>query len=212
MEQAKIEQIKENLDIVQLVSEYVPNLRKAGRIYKACCPFHQEKTPSFTVSSEKGLFYCFGCQSGGDIFDFLMRIENLTFNEALRRLAERAGIPWQEEIQMTTQEKIRLNDLKLMQSAKDFYHRQLLDEQGLQAMKYLESRNINKETIEKFQLGVSFLSGLTKTAVKNGYKLNNLQKLGLASTATGTDYFKNRLMFPIFNHRNDCVGFGKNFK
>lgn len=208
MEQAKIEQIKENLDIVQLVSEYVPNLRKAGRIYKACCPFHQEKTPSFTVSSEKGLFYCFGCQSGGDIFDFLMRIENLTFNEALRRLAERAGIPWQEEIQMTTQEKIRLNDLKLMQSAKDFYHRQLLDEQGLQAMKYLESRNINKETIEKFQLGVSFLSGLTKTAVKNGYKLNNLQKLGLASTATGTDYFKNRLMFPIFNHRNDCVGFG----
>ena len=86
-----IEQIKDRLDIVEFIRQYVPNLKRAGKTYKACCPFHHEKTPSFTCSSEKGLFYCFGCQAGGDIFEFLMKMENLSFNEALEKLAERAA-------------------------------------------------------------------------------------------------------------------------
>lgn len=208
MNTSLVEKIKDSVDILELVREYLPALKRAGRTYKACCPFHQEKTPSFTVNPDKGFFYCFGCQAGGDVFEFLMRMENLSFNEAIRRLAERAGIPWREELALSEQEKGRLNDYKLMESAKDFYHRQLLAPKGQSAMGYLQSRNINADTINKFQLGVSFFEGLTRTALKNGYHIADLRKLGLSSAATGGDYFKNRLMFPIFNHRGDCVGFG----
>lgn len=208
MNTALIEKIKDSIDILELIKEYVPAVKRAGRTYKACCPFHQEKTPSFTVSPDKGFFYCFGCQAGGDVFEFLMRIENLSFNEAARRLAERAGIPWREEESLSEQEKNRLNDYKLMNSAKDFYHRQLLAPKGQSAVQYLQSRQIKEDTIEKFQLGLSFFDGLTRTALKNGYTITDLKKLGLTSSATGSDYFKNRLMFPIFNHRGDCVAFG----
>ena len=103
MNTALIEKIKDSIDILELIKEYVPAVKRAGRTYKACCPFHQEKTPSFTVSPDKGFFYCFGCQAGGDVFEFLMRIENLSFNEAVRRLAERAGIPWREEDSLSEQ-------------------------------------------------------------------------------------------------------------
>ncbi|WP_428048283.1 DNA primase [Candidatus Proelusimicrobium excrementi] len=208
MNTALIEKIKDSIDILELIKEYVPAVKRAGRTYKACCPFHQEKTPSFTVNPDKGFFYCFGCQAGGDVFEFLMRIENLSFNEAARRLAERAGIPWREEDSLSEQEKGRLNDYKLMNSAKDFYHRQLLAPKGQSAVQYLQSRKINADTVNKFQLGLSFFDGMTRTALKNGYTITDLKKLGLTSSATGTDYFKNRLMFPIFNHRGDCVAFG----
>ncbi|MBR1980328.1 DNA primase [Candidatus Proelusimicrobium excrementi] len=208
MNTALIEKIKDSIDILELIKEYVPAVKRAGRTYKACCPFHQEKTPSFTVNPDKGFFYCFGCQAGGDVFEFLMRIENLSFNEAVRRLAERAGIPWREEDSLSEQEKGRLNDYKLMNSAKDFYHRQLLAPKGQSAVQYLQSRKINADTVNKFQLGLSFFDGMTRTALKNGYTITDLKKLGLTSSATGTDYFKNRLMFPIFNHRGDCVAFG----
>lgn len=208
MNTSLVEKIKDSIDILELIKEYVPAVKRAGRTYKACCPFHQEKTPSFTVNPDKGFFYCFGCQTGGDVFEFLMRIENLSFNEAARRLAERAGIPWREEDSLSEQEKGRLNDYKLMNSAKDFYHRQLLAPKGQGAVEYLQSRKINAETVNKFQLGLSFFEGLTRTALKNGYHIADLRKLGLSSAATGGDYFKNRLMFPIFNHRGDCVAFG----
>ena len=89
-----VEQIKDRLDIVEFIRQYVPDLKRAGKTYKACCPFHKEKTPSFTCSSEKGLFYCFGCQEGGDIFAFLMKMENLSFNEALEKLAGLAGVEY----------------------------------------------------------------------------------------------------------------------
>ena len=208
MNNALIEKIKDSIDILELIKEYVPAVKRTGRTYKACCPFHQEKTPSLSISSEKGLFYCFGCQTGGDVFDFLMKIENLSFNEAARRLAQRAGIPWQEEDSLSEQEKSRIADYKLMNSAKDFYHRQLLGESGLSARNYLEQRGIKPETIEKFQLGLSLYDGLTRAATKNGYSLQDLKKLGLCAHSAATDYFKNRLMFPIFNHRSECVAFG----
>ncbi|MBQ8032919.1 MAG: hypothetical protein IJ266_03060, partial [Elusimicrobiaceae bacterium] len=104
-----VEQIKDRLDIVEFIRHYVPGLKRAGKTYKACCPFHQEKTPSFTCSSEKGLFYCFGCQEGGDIIAFLMKIENLSFKEALERLADLAGIEYQSTQPLSGEEQLRAN-------------------------------------------------------------------------------------------------------
>ena len=99
-----VETIKERLDIAEFIRQYVPGLKRSGKTWKACCPFHNEKTPSFTCNSEKGLFYCFGCQAAGDIFTFLMKMENLSFNEALRKLADLAGVEYQPIGQMTADE------------------------------------------------------------------------------------------------------------
>ncbi|MBT4402658.1 MAG: DNA primase, partial [Elusimicrobiaceae bacterium] len=97
MKENNIEIIRDRIDIVSLIQGYLPNLKRAGRSFKACCPFHQEKTPSFHVSPDKGLYYCFGCQEGGDIFDFLMKIEHLSFNEAAKKLAGIAGVEYKQQ-------------------------------------------------------------------------------------------------------------------
>lgn len=207
MDNSIIEQIRQNVDILELIKEYVPNVKRSGRTYKACCPFHKEKTPSFSISPDKGLFYCFGCQAGGDIFEFLMRIENLSFNEAARKLAQRAGIEWKPQESLTEEEKKRALYYKIMLFAKDFYHEQLLSNQGTAARNYIKQRNLTKETTEKFGLGLSFFNGLTAKAKTQGFNEEDLKTLGLANY-TGNDYFKNRLMFPIFNHRGEIIAFG----
>ncbi|MBQ4493865.1 MAG: DNA primase, partial [Elusimicrobiaceae bacterium] len=191
----------------ELIKEYVPNVKRSGRTYKACCPFHKEKTPSFSISPDKGLFYCFGCQAGGDIFEFLMRIENLSFNEAAKKLAQRAGIEWKPFQEMSEEEKKRAQYYKIMLFAKDFYHQQLLSTQGTAARNYIKERNLTKETTIKFGLGLSFFNGLVAKAKTQGFDEQDLKTLGLANYA-GSDYFKNRLMFPIFNHRGEVVAFG----
>ncbi|MDR0953732.1 MAG: DNA primase [Elusimicrobiota bacterium] len=203
-----IEKIRDSVDLLELIKEYVPAVKKAGRTYKACCPFHHEKTPSFSISPDKGLFYCFGCQTGGDVFGFLMKIENLSFNEAARKLAERAGIEWHQEDALTEEEKNRLQDYKIMDFAKNFYHKQLMSQAGASGRNYIKERHLTKETAQKFQLGYALFDGLTAVAKAQGYNLQDLKRLGLASINTGTDYFKNRLMFPIFNHRGEAVAFG----
>lgn len=207
MENSIIEQIRQSVDMLELVKEYVPNVKRAGRTFKACCPFHREKTPSFSISPDKGLFYCFGCQAGGDIFDFVMRIENLSFNEAARKLAQRAGLEWKPLAEMTEEEKKRVQYYKIMQFAKDFYHQQLLSEQGTSARNYIKERNLTKETTIKFALGLSFFNGLVAKAKAQGFSEQDLKTLGLSNYA-GSDLFKNRLMFPIFNHRGEVVAFG----
>ncbi len=207
MENSIIEQIRQSVDMLELVKEYVPNVKRAGRTFKACCPFHREKTPSFSISPDKGLFYCFGCQAGGDIFDFVMRIENLSFNEAARKLAQRAGLEWKPLAEMTEEEKKRAQYYKIMQFAKDFYHQQLLSEQGTSARNYIKERNLTKETTIKFALGLSFFNGLVAKAKAQGFSEQDLKTLGLSNYA-GSDLFKNRLMFPIFNHRGEVVAFG----
>lgn len=207
MENSIIEQIRQNVDLLELIKEYVPSVKRSGRTYKACCPFHKEKTPSFSISPDKGLFYCFGCQAGGDIFEFLMRIENLSFNEAARKLAQRAGIEWKPQQELTEEEKKRALYYKIMSFAKDFYYEQLLSPQGNAARNYLEQRNLTKETAEKFNLGLSLFNGLGAKAKLQGYNEQDLKTLGLINY-TGNDYFKNRLMFPIFNHRGEVVAFG----
>ncbi len=207
MDQSLIEKIRDSVDILDLVKEYVPSVKRSGTSYKACCPFHQEKTPSFTVSPDKGLYYCFGCQTGGDIFDFVMKIENMSFNEAARKLAERAGLDWHQEDLLTEEEKARLKLYKLMDFAKEFYHKQLFSERGASARNYIKSRSLTKETVEKFALGLSFFDGLSAAALKAGFTMDDLKKTGLINSNRG-DLFKNRLMFPILNHRGETVALG----
>lgn len=208
-----IEQIKDRLDIVEFIRQYVPNLKRAGKTYKACCPFHHEKTPSFTCSSEKGLFYCFGCQAGGDIFEFLMKMENLSFNEALEKLAELAGVEYKpQRAAFSAEEQRRSSARKALDFAKSFYHKNLLSAEGTHARAYVKERNLTKETCVKFELGLAFndATNLARAAQAAGYSENDLKEAGLClRTDFGMrDYFRNRLMFPIINHRGDTVGFG----
>ena len=207
-----VEQIKDKLDIVEFIRQYVPNLKRAGKTYKACCPFHQEKTPSFTCSSEKGLFYCFGCQAGGDIFDFLMKIENLSFNEALEKLADMAGVEYKPAQNLSEEEKRRARARNVLDFAKNFYHKNLLSAQGTDARAYVKKRNLTKETCLKFELGLAFNepNSLVRAAQAAGHTAADLKEGGLCVlTDFGPrDYFRNRLMFPIINQRGDTVGLG----
>ena len=211
MQTDAIEQIKDKIDIVELVRQYVPNLKRAGKLYKACCPFHHEKTPSFTCSSEKGLYYCFGCQEGGNIFNFVMKMENLSFREALEKLADMAGVELEPAKLLTAEEQRRATARKLLDFARSYYHKNLLSRAGEGARTYVKSRNLTKETCEQFELGLSPNAGvLIEAAQKAGYTQDNLKDAGLCvQTERGLrEYFRNRLMFPIWNQRGETVGFG----
>lgn len=206
------EKIKQRLDLVELVRQYVPHLKKAGKTWKACCPFHKEKTPSFTVNAEKGLYYCFGCQEGGDIFDFLMKIENLSFNESVRKLAELAGVEYKPAGGFSAEEQKRINARKTLDFAKAFYHKNLMSAGGEFARNYVKSRGLTKETVQHFELGFAKNDavGLCKTAQAARYTPQQLKDVGLCVlTSYGArDYFRGRLMFPIINQRGETVGFG----
>ncbi|NLO90961.1 MAG: DNA primase [Elusimicrobia bacterium] len=207
-----IEEIREKTDIVALVKEYVPSLKKAGRTYKARCPFHSERTPSFTVSPDKQMFYCFGCQSGGDVFAFVMKAENMSFSEAAQKLARRAGVQWRATA-MTDEDKLRLELKKALEFAKSFYHEQLLSSPGAeQARKYLAGRALSGSTISRFELGwapADFCS-LVNAARRQGFSEDILYRAGLAARGANgiRDYFFGRVLFPITNHMGDTIGLG----
>ena len=207
-----VEEIKSKIDIAELIRQYVPDLKRTGKTYKACCPFHHEKTPSFTCSSEKGLFYCFGCQEGGDIFAFLMKIEHLSFNEALKKLAEAAGVEYRPAQPMTGEEIRRQNARKVLDFARGYYHKNLMSAIGERARGYVKGRNLSKETCQHFELGLSLAepAALAGRAQANGFTAQSLQDAGLCKrTDFGLrDNFRGRLMFPIINQRGDTVGFG----
>ncbi|MBQ8844334.1 MAG: DNA primase [Elusimicrobiaceae bacterium] len=212
MDQNTVEKIKQRLDIVEFVRQYVPHLKKAGKTWKACCPFHKEKTPSFTVSSEKGLFYCFGCQSGGDIFDFLMKVENLSFYEAMCKLADLAGVEYKPSHGLSADEQKRIDARKTLDFAKNFFHKNLMTVGGEFARNYVKGRNLTKETAQKFELGFAKndATALCREAQNAGYTPQQLKDVGLCVlTSYGPrDYFRGRLIFPIINQRGETVGFG----
>jgi len=207
----QLDEIRAKIDIVQLISEYFP-LKKSGRNFKALCPFHTEKTPSFIVSPERQIFKCFGCGEGGDVFGFLMKMEGMEFGEALRTLAKRVGVklvsykPGPKE-----EEKERIYILNHL--ASEFYHYFLVFHPlGQRARDYILSRGIKKESVQLFKLGyapaVSF--ALQKFLVeKKGYKIEDLLKAGLVVRAGGgyRDFFRDRLVFPLRDHRGNFVGF-----
>ncbi len=216
------EEIKDRLDIVDVVSAYVP-LRKAGRVYKALCPFHQEKTPSFVVFPESGTWRCFGaCGTGGDLFAFVMKRENLDFREALEILAPKAGISLAPPDQETSERDQYLDKLReINQTAALYFHSQLgQSPAGAGAREYLGKRGLDSATIDKFQLGYAPDSwdGLMSylRAPERGYELDDILAAGLVIEReyedTGRvrhyDRFRQRVMVPIRDIRGQVIGFG----
>ena len=212
MQKDIIEEIKSKLDIAEFIRQYVPDLKRMGKTYKACCPFHHEKTPSFTCSSEKGLFYCFGCQEGGDIFAFLMKIEHLSFNEAAKKLAEIAGVEYRPPQPSGADEIRRTGARKVLDFARGYYHKIFMSAAGEHARAYVKGRHLTKETCQHFELGLSPAEpfSLARNAQASGFTAADLVNGGLCKKNDYglRDYFRGRLMFPIINQRGDTVGFG----
>ncbi len=204
-----LELIKQKINIVDLISEYLP-LKKAGINFKANCPFHSEKTPSFMVSPERQIWKCFGCQKGGDIFKFLMEKEGMEFKEALETLAKKAGITLQRKKSDKKDVKDRLLEANL--KTKEFYHFLLTKhELGKKALEYLKNRGLNTESIEIFGLGYAPNSweSLTKFMLKRGFSPQELVEsgLGVASKSGCYDRFRGRIIFPLVDHKGNIIGF-----
>ncbi len=209
-----VEIILREVDLVEIVGEYV-QLKKAGKNYKGLCPFHQEKTPSFSVSPEKNLFYCFGCGAGGNVFNFLMEIENIPFKEALEVLARREGIELESRDPARDKAQRRKKDLmfELYHLVARFYQYILLETKaGSEARDYLEKRGYPLEWAKKMGLGLAppGWDNLLKFLGKKGYQPDFLEEAGLVVKGRKGFYdrFRGRLMFTIFNSRNHPIAFG----
>lgn len=209
-----VDDIKERIDIVDLVGQTVP-LKKAGRNFKGLCPFHAEKTPSFIVFPDSGNYHCFGCGEGGDAFAFLMKTQNLSFSEALRDLAQRAGVPLVAREVTQRRDEVRDRLLEINASAAQYFHNLLLQADAARhARSYLDERGVSASTIETFQLGYSLddWEALGRYLVSRGYPIAEVESAGLIiarEQATGHyDRFRGRLMFPIRNPRGRVIGFG----
>jgi DNA primase len=211
-----IDQIKDRLDIVEVIQPYVP-LKKAGRNYKGLCPFHSEKTPSFVVFPETGTWHCFGaCGTGGDIFTFLMKRENIDFGEALRILAQRAGVELEPASPEAAEAEKRRDLLREINAATANYFHHLFsksDEAG-RARAYLEKRGLVHDTIERFQVGYALdqWDGLLRYLTSKGYRPEDIHEVGLIiEREDGSGYydrFRGRIIFPIKDQRGGTIGFG----
>ena len=208
-----IEQIRTASDIVSVISDYVPDLKKAGRNFKCCCPFHTEKTPSFIVSPEKGIFRCFGCGVAGDVFKFVMLIENISWIESVKKLAEKNGITIQETFNdnsYSVSEKTKI--FELLERTAKFYNRCLLEANSASfARDYIKQRGITADTVKKFMIGYAPKGKLLESVTKKGYAYDILSKAGLfTKTDYGTvfEYMSERLVFPILDIQGRVVAFG----
>ena len=209
-----IEEIRSRNDIVDVISGYV-RLKKKGSNYFGLCPFHNEKSPSFSVSQGKQMYYCFGCGAGGNVFTFLMEYENFSFGEAVEALAQRAGVdlPRQETPGMRQEADLRQKLLEVNKEAGKFYYMMLRSQQGSRAMEYFVKRGLLKETMQKFGLGCcgQYSDMLYRYLKQKGYEDSLLRDSGLITYDErhgGRDKFFNRAMFPIMNVHNKIIGFG----
>ncbi|NCO83471.1 MAG: DNA primase [Nitrospirae bacterium CG_4_10_14_3_um_filter_44_29] len=204
-----LDDIKSRIDIVELVSDYI-ELKKAGQNYRAACPFHAEKTPSFMVSQSKQIFHCFGCGAGGDIFGFVMKYENLNFQEALKMLAKKAGVQLSgfRFDDSLTERKERL--YVIQKEALNTFTGNL--KKSKTAIAYLDNRGVSLEMVEAFSLGYADRGRkvLYDHLKANGFDDSLITQSGLVFTGESGlhDVFKNRIMFPIFNIQGDAVAFG----
>jgi DNA primase len=210
MSMDSVEEVKSKTNIANLVGEYV-TLKKMGRNLKGLCPFHGEKTPSFMVNEELGIYKCFGCGAGGDVFNFLMAIEGLDFGEALHKLADKAGVKLPEFKNSETDVKKELIAVNTM-AAEYFHYLLTKHEAGEEARKYLKDRKINEKLWETFKIGFSLpeWDGLSKYLVnKKGYRGDLLVAAGLAiEGGRGVyDRFRGRIMFPLLDSAGRIVGF-----
>jgi DNA primase len=208
-----IEEVRERSDIVAVVSEYV-KLKKSGKNYLGLCPFHSEKTPSFTVSPDKKLFHCFGCAEGGNIFSFVMKMENASFQEAVKSLGDKIGVAVQVPGGDAGEGSRNFNLYEVTKLAAQYFHENLVNgTAGAAARNYLNGRNIDDKAISTFNLGYSLDSwdSLIKHLVGRGVAPLDMEKTGLlVAKETGGYYdrFRGRIMFPIHDHKGRPVGFG----
>ena len=203
----KIEQIKDANDIIEVLSDYL-QLKKSGSNYKALCPFHQEKTPSFMASPAKQIFHCFGCHAGGNVFTFIQKLENVPFVESVKILAKRAGIELdyqKSDIRYSEKEKL----LEINKEALDFFRESM--KKSAKTLKYAEERGIKPDTIEEFKLGYAPEgSSLFTYLVSKGYSEEFILKSWLCQKKETRviDAFRDRLIFPIFNIYGEPIAFG----
>lgn len=206
------EEIKRRIDIVELVSQYVP-LHRAGRRFGARCPFHQEKTASFYVDPERGNWKCFGCGAYGDIFSFVMQMEGLTFPEAAERLAQRAGVEWSVSPGGERQGRERTAILKANEAAADYFRQTLSSPQGEPAREYIAKRGLSDQSVQDFRIGYAPAGwdGLLRHLGGKGYSEKLLEAAGLVkprSSGGCYDVFRHRVIFPIIDVSGRVVGFG----
>jgi len=210
-----LEEIRNRCDIVDIISKYV-HLKPAGKGFKGLCPFHEEKTPSFMVSPEKQLFHCFGCGEGGNVFNFLMKYEKISFFEAVKMLAKKSGVslPVDEEKEnFLNRQKERLYKLNNLTAN---YYRECLfkTNQGKKIINYLKKRGINDSSVEKYKLGYALpgWDALTNFLKKRGHSYEELIKARIINKSKiegkYIDYFRDRIIFPIFNLSGRVIGFG----
>ncbi|MEF9915871.1 MAG: DNA primase [Lachnospiraceae bacterium] len=210
-----VEEVRIKNDIVDVISGYV-KLQKKGSSYFGLCPFHNEKSPSFSVSKGKQMYYCFGCGAGGNVFTFIMEYENFSFAEALKMLADRVGMEL-PEIEYSKEAKaksdLRATVLELNKLAAKYFYIQLKQEQGSAALTYLRNRELSEETITQFGLGYAnkYSDDLYKFLKSKGYKDDMIRQAGLINVNEKNgvyDKFWNRVMFPIMDVNNRVIGFG----
>jgi len=218
-----IDQIQESIDIVEVINDFV-SLKRKGHYYSACCPFHQEKTPSFTVTPSKGIYKCFGCGKGGDAIQFVMEHEGISFSEAMLYMAKKFHIEVKEEEQseeQNTEQNEKEAMLVVTNYARQYYIDQLWNSEEGKAigLSYFKERGFREETIKKFELGFSQdqWDAFTQNAIKNGYSTEYLTKTGLSierdnandsSSKKFFDRFRGRVMFPIHNVTGRVTAFG----
>lgn len=203
-----IEEIKNRLDIVEVIGSYI-KLQKAGANFRALCPFHSEKKPSFFVSPRLQIFKCFGCGAGGDIFKFIMMIENVEFGDALRILAQKAGIEIEKvPLKLKTE---RQKILDILEISCLFFEKQLEGEKGKEVKEYLKKRGIGESSIQKWRIGYAPNSkkALLNFLLDRGFKTEEIKKTGLLFKKNGEyfDRFRGRIMFPIFDFNSQVIGF-----
>ncbi|MBO4809651.1 MAG: DNA primase [Lachnospiraceae bacterium] len=210
-----VEEVRQKSDIVDVISGYV-RLQKKGSTYFGLCPFHNEKTPSFSVSPNKQMYYCFGCGAGGNVFSFVMNYENFTFREAVKHLADRAGVALPEindSKEYKEKETHRQKLLAVNKEAAKFFYYQLRSPQGQVGLNYLKKRELTDETMQKFGLGYSLKTSdsLVKYLRSKGYDDSLIKEVGLANFNEKMglhDIFWNRVMFPIQDINHRVIGFG----
>jgi DNA primase len=210
----KIEEIKNRANIVDLISEYV-TLRKAGRNFVGLCPFHKEKTPSFTVTPDRQMFYCFGCGEGGNIFAFLMKVSQMSYPEAIRHLAKKTGVMIPERVTQKEKQEAGYQEelIKINEMAADHYIRNLASSTGKEALTYIRQRGIREDVVREFRVGFA-LNGwrhLRDFLERGQASLTTAEQAGLlvpGKDASLYDRFRGRLMFPIEDLSGRVIAFG----
>ena len=208
-----IEEVRQTNDIVDIISQYV-HLKRSGRNFFGLCPFHNEKSPSFSVSPDKQIFHCFGCGVGGNVFTFLSRIEGINFVEAVQTLAERANIqlPTFENNVDKAKEELKAKVYKVNEYAAQYYHENLYKPSAKIAQEYVKQRKLTNDTLKSFRIGFSGkFNELYQSLKKEGFEDAEILESGLVNrndNGTYIDRYRNRLMFPICDARGRVIAFG----